>query len=558
MEFYLNMDHSIICSVDDNGNLTVKTRSRNSRNALMLAENIRAITKVKRKGSRFIVLVNGLPYCYFHKRAKEPVYIHQLTSFETKEFAQGSFTSNMPFKRDSKRQTPFTTNLHTHLSSELAPSKLIKAARGHGVYLSEDYLERVGINPATIKKSENGMYLLDDVVKESANYYTLCDALKIETTEQETFGHMEEVYKLREPFTKNESTFIPMLRIIAEEAKKQGLKYIEFSATTVFKNPALLKLLNEHMPDIEKEFGVKIRFLGGMARSAAEQKNIDMVDILTVTSQSPYIVGCDFLGHEINSTMDIYPRIKELAKHAMLNDPDFVIRVHAGENSIFRRNVREALLAIEEAHQELLQETGKNYPYPQVRIGHGIYGFNEPGNESESERTRGMSVVDLCKEIGAVVEFNMSSNLSLNNINSIREIPIKEYIDAGVKVVLGTDGGGIYSTTISQEMLLAREAGLTKADFNKIRATEKEIISRAERRFREMSDNNLTAILYSVEEGECYRGGAPAYTEEIKQTEEIEELHKNSLKLSTIIIRFGESYSQEQKGKIFKLFTVAT
>ena len=554
MEFYLNMDHSIICNVDNEGNLTIKTRGRNPRSARMLAENIRAITKVKKKGSRFVILVNGLPYCYFHKRAKEVTYIHQLTSFETKEFAQGNFTGTLPFHRDSKRKQPLVTDLHTHLSSALSPSKLIKAAKGNGVYLSASYLETVGISTDGLKSNEQGLFLLDDILKVDDNYHKLCDAMKIETTEQETFNHMETIYALREPFTKSEAVFIPMLRVIAEEAKKQGIKYIEFSATTVFKKPNLLQLLDEHMPEIEKEFGVKIRFLGAMVRTAPGEKNTDMVDILKVSSQSPYVVGCDFIGHETNPTADFYNQIKELAKHAMLNDPDFVIRVHAGENSMFRRNVRDSLLAIEEAHFELLQETGKDYPYPQVRIGHGIYGFDEKSSRHESERTADKTVADLCREIGAIVEFNMSSNLSLNNINSISEIPIKEYADAGIRVVLGTDGGGIYSTTISQEMILAREAGLTKADFDKIRKTEKEIIERAERRFKSKSESNLTAITFSIESGECYRYGAPCYTEEIK-TREIENASNSHKLLEQKIAHSGaetdpDKITEATRGKV--------
>ena len=79
--------------------------------------------------------------------------------------------------------------------------------------------------------------------------------------------------------------------------------------------------------------------------------------------------------------------------------------------------------------------------------------------------------LDLAKKMGAIIEFNMSSNLALNNINSIEEIPIKSYIDAGVKVVLGTDGHGLYSTTGEQEVILAMAAGLEPEDFEKIKQT---------------------------------------------------------------------------------------
>ena len=136
---------------------------------------------------------------------------------------------------------------------------------------------------------------------------------------------------------------------------------------------------------------------------------------------------------------------------------------------MFKDNVRKALEIIYTEHQSVEAETGIKQPMPRVRIGHGLYGVDE-------------QVLDMAKEMETIIEFNMSSNLALNNINSITEIPIKKYLDRGIDVVLGTDGHGLYSTSGTQEALLASAAGLESRDFEKIKETESKVIERPRKR----------------------------------------------------------------------------
>ena len=78
------------------------------------------------------------------------------------------------------------------------------------------------------------------------------------------------------------------------------------------------------MPYIEKETGVKIRFLAAMRRiplTIIKDQIIggnylrDNLDVLKAIAKSPYVVGSDFIGEEINDIGDLKPAINEPKKN---------------------------------------------------------------------------------------------------------------------------------------------------------------------------------------------------------------------------------------------------
>ncbi len=511
---YLNKDKSILCETMGNDSFFVSSNHTNKKNSQRLVANISRITSVTKNKNQTIVKLNGIPYATVSNSGVVS-YLHALTSFETRLFAQGEKIEFLPFQRFNKKPTTLKTDLHTHFAGALTPEQLIESGIGNDVLFPKWILDITKIDYSYIKPNENGLYRLEDIISNSQNRQLLINSMKIDTSEQETFNKMEEIYAVRGPFTKNPKMFIPIIRAIANDCKENGVSYIELSLSSIISDMSQLKLLEENMPKIERETGVQVRFLGALWRHSDKEWNADEVDRLKVTAQSPYVVGCDVMGHETNSTMEFYDNIKELAKYAIQHDPNFVIRVHAGENPLFKSNVRQVLLAVEEAHYELSQQSKKPLPYPQVRLGHGIYGFDEPAPWDEKERTKNISMQQLCDEIKPIIEFNMSSNLSLNNINGISEIPIKKYIDSGIQVVLGTDGKGIYSTDLDQEMILAHQAGLTVEDIMSISRTEDMIIKRAQQRFRQHRKCDLEKVEKELET--CYSFGSPQYTEEINR-----------------------------------------
>ena len=88
------------------------------------------------------------------------------------------------------------------------------------------------------------------------------------------------------------------------------------------------------------------------------------------------------------------------------------------------------------------------------------------------------------KKSKAVLEFQLTSNVRLNNLNALDNHPLKRYIDNRVKCVQGTDGCGFYgSDTIEEQLALQNLLGLVDEDFIKMREVEDEIIENGQKYF---------------------------------------------------------------------------
>lgn len=274
---------------------------------------------------------------------------------------------------------------------------------------------------------------------------------------------------------------------IAREYQKQGIYYVEIADTVLTKKgiPAieLLEELDEIMPQIEKETGVKIRFLVAIRRipltiikdNITSQNYLrENLNVLKAVSKSPYVVGSDFIGEEINDISELSPVIKEIVQYVAKEDNGYTIRIHAGENDSLRDNVKKSIQCIKDG-----LEPGQKMP--RFRLGHGLY-------TEDLDTEEGQKLIQEMKETGAVLEFQLTSNVRLNNLSKLEKHPLKRYLENDIKCVQGTDGFGFYGTdTIDEQLALQNLLGLTTDDFMKMRKVEDEIIEHQEKYFKEKS-----------------------------------------------------------------------
>ena len=268
---------------------------------------------------------------------------------------------------------------------------------------------------------------------------------------------------------KNNSLLQDKLLWVARNYKKQGIEYAEISVTWIVRKGEagvkILEELHECLPKIEKETGVRLRFLGSISRTLmTEEQLLEAVDIIKAAAKSPYIVGSDVIGEEINDIRKFKPLLKELVEFAVEQDNGFTVRIHAGENDSFRENVKRSVECV-------IDSVPAGQKTPRCRLGHGLYGV-------DLNKPEGMELLETMKKHGIVLEFQLTSNVRLNNLNEIENHPIKQYLKNSISCVQGTDGCGFYGTDCMEEQLaLINILDLSEKDLAAMKSVEDKIIA---------------------------------------------------------------------------------
>ncbi|MBQ6524646.1 MAG: hypothetical protein IJI12_08330 [Atopobiaceae bacterium] len=280
----------------------------------------------------------------------------------------------------------------------------------------------------------------------------------------------------RSPVFSANNLFQDKLLWVARSYASCGIDYAEISDTTLAKPegaPRMLAEVHAVMPAITQKTGVTLRFLAAIRRTPltlvrdqiasddAVRKNLQAI---RAVAGDPYVAGSDIVGEEINDIRDLAPVIAELDRIAQ-DHPTFTIRIHAGENDGLRDNVANAIKCVRDG-------LAPGQPMPLVRIGHGLYTRNLASN-------KGRQLLDNLRNSGAVLEFQITSNVRLNNLSQLERHPLRQYLAAGIPCVQGTDGGAIYGTdSIDEQLALEKTLNLTKEELVAMHRAEDEVRSR--------------------------------------------------------------------------------
>lgn len=289
----------------------------------------------------------------------------------------------------------------------------------------------------------------------------------------------------KNPNYKNNTIFQDKLLWIARQYQQNGIQYAEISDTTLVKKNEAAKMLaqvHEVMPYIYQETHVMIRFLAGIRRvpltivkdeiHAGDYLN-ENIQVLKAVACDPYVAGSDIIGEEINDIRNMKSLINELVQIAE-KDPYFTIRIHAGENDSLRDNVENAILCV-------MKSLKKGERIPDIRIGHGLYTAN-------LKSARGKELIELIRVSGAVLEFQITSNVRLNNLSTLEHHPLRQYLSAGLPCVQGTDGGALYGTnSIDEELALEKMLNLKPEDMVRMHASEQKVMTKGMEAFDKKS-----------------------------------------------------------------------
>lgn len=392
----------------------------------------------------------------------------------------------------------------------LARRRAVTAERFADSPLQGKYLTR-RINDNTFINFAD--FILADPENAAYNIPRIRASLTILKDGQAVFSNLEKVYLYRYVFTKGEAAEDPVdltsygpvpdedieaalaqmekdredpvyasfsllqdkLLWIARGCRKRGIRYMEISDTGLVKPEsaaALLGQVHACMPAITRETDVVLRFLASfrripltIIRDQVESDRVvqDQVRTLRAIACDPYVAGSDIIGEEINDIRDLQPLIRELVAIAGAN-PGFVIRIHAGENDSLKNNVAESLHCVKES-------LAPGQAMPPLRIGHGLY-------TTPLSSRAGRQLMQELREAGAVLEFQLTSNVRLNNLSILRRHPLKQYLANGISCVQGTDGGALYGTdSIDEELALERMLHLSHGDMLAMRQAEDRVLA---------------------------------------------------------------------------------
>ena len=270
---------------------------------------------------------------------------------------------------------------------------------------------------------------------------------------------------------------------IGREYRKRHIHYVEISDTTLVKKDAsaarMLEQIHHILPLVKEETGVDIRFLAAIRRIpltlvkqdiVSDNYLTDAIQSLKVVCKDPYVVGSDFVGEEISDIAELKAVIKEIVTKIASIDRNWTIRIHAGENDSLKSNMSRAIHLVEES---LLP--GQQFPY--MRIGHGLYCAN-------LKTKQGKELLAKIREHDIVLEFQLTSNVRLNNLIDLRTHPLKSYLEHDISCVMGTDGYGLYGTdSIDEQLALSNFLKISDGEFLKMKAVEDKILQRQTQNF---------------------------------------------------------------------------
>ena len=306
---------------------------------------------------------------------------------------------------------------------------------------------------------------------------------------------------------RHNTLFQDKLLWIARGYRKHGIDYAEISDTALAKPelaPEVLRQIHEIMPAVTRETGVLLRFLAAVRRTPLTIVRdkvtpsgylAENLRTIRAVAADPYVAGSDIVGEEINDILELRGLIRALVRIAA-DTPGFVLRVHAGENDSLRDNVANSLRCVREA-------LAPGQPMPRLRLGHGLYTCN-------LRSAQGRRLIRELREQGVVLEFQITSNVRLNNLSDLEHHPLKQYLSEGIRCVQGTDGGALYGTnSIDEELSLEKLLGLSHAELCQMREAEaaieresREVFARKSEAFERMRGETGVADFLRARIGE--------------------------------------------------------
>ena len=313
--------------------------------------------------------------------------------------------------------------LHEHIEGTVTPELAAKLAQRHNVSLPDNFVMKDG----EYDKADfpNGRYAYDesDFWAFINTYDTVADLMR---TPQDYYDVTKDYLSKNaaEGGVYAELIVSPM-HMATEVNPKTGKA--ELSAP---RYAAMLEAMSNAAEEVKESTGLETRFVATGVRNLGAE-NVTEVAKFVRDNPHPMVTGFGIAGNERAGKFDDFAEALSIAKGAGLK-----LALHAGE-ICGPESIRDAV------------RLGAS------RVGHGVSAVQDPALMKELAEKNVM--VEVCPTSNRILVGELKGDLANH--------PARKLYDAGIKISLNPDDGGIFGTQTGKEhRISAKQFGFTKAE----------------------------------------------------------------------------------------------
>lgn len=313
--------------------------------------------------------------------------------------------------------------LHEHIEGTVTPELAAKLAQRHNVSLPDNFVMKDG----EYDKADfpNGRYAYDesDFWAFINTYDTVADLMR---TPQDYYDVTKDYLSKNaaEGGVYAELIVSPM-HMATEVNPKTGKA--ELSAP---RYAAMLEAMSNAAEEVKESTGLETRFVATGVRNLGAE-NVTEVAKFVRDNPHPMVTGFGIAGNERAGKFDDFAEALSIAKSAGLK-----LALHAGE-ICGPESIRDAV------------RLGAS------RVGHGVSAVQDPALMKELAEKNVM--VEVCPTSNRILVGELKGDLANH--------PARKLYDAGIKISLNPDDGGIFGTQTGKEhRISAKQFGFTKAE----------------------------------------------------------------------------------------------
>lgn len=313
--------------------------------------------------------------------------------------------------------------LHEHIEGTVTPEMAAKLAQRHNVSLPDNFVMKDG----EYDKADfpNGRYAYDesDFWAFINTYDTVADMMR---TPQDYYDVTKDYLSKNAAEGGIYAELIVSPMHMATEVNPETGK-AELSAP---RYAAMLEAMTSAAEEVKESTGLETRFIATGVRNLGAE-NVTEVAKFVRDNPHPLVTGFGIAGNERAGKFDDFAEALSIAKGAGLK-----LALHAGE-ICGPESIRDAV------------RLGAS------RVGHGVSAVQDPALMKELAEKNVM--VEVCPTSNRILVGELKGDLANH--------PARKLYDAGIKISINPDDGGIFGTQTGKEhRISAKEFGFTKAE----------------------------------------------------------------------------------------------